>query len=128
LIGRTYVAMMVLVNATALMIYDLTGRFGSFHVASLISVATVTAGVIPVVRRQPRPGWVEMHGTFMCWSYVGLIAAFTAEIITRVPGIRFGPAVIAATGTVMVIGGILIHTRVPRILRRLPSPQVATKG
>ena len=53
-IGRAYVAAMLLLNLTALLIYDLYGRFGPFHVAALISLATVLAGIVPVLRRRPR--------------------------------------------------------------------------
>jgi hypothetical protein len=110
---------MVLLNATALMIYDLYGRFGPFHVASVISLATVGAGFVPVYLRRPQAGWMQLHATFMCWSYVGLLAAFVSEVAVRVPGVGFGPAVIAATVLVGVGGAILIHTRVPRILMAL---------
>jgi uncharacterized membrane protein len=34
--GLLYVVVMVLLNATALMIYDLFGRFGPFHVLALV--------------------------------------------------------------------------------------------
>jgi len=117
-IGQAYVLSMLLLNATALMIYDLTGRFGPFHVASLVSLATVGAGFAPVYVRRPRATWMHLHAMFMCWSYVGLLSAFASEIATRVPGIRFGSAVVAATVPVVAGGAMLIHTRVPRILAR----------
>ena len=115
-IGQAYVLSMLLLNATALMIYDLQGRFGPFHVASVISLATVGAGFVPVYLRRPRAAWMQLHATFMCWSYVGLLAAFISEVAVRVPGIGFGAAVIASTVVVVVGGAILIHTRVPRIV------------
>jgi uncharacterized membrane protein len=115
-IGLGYVLSMLLLNATALMIYDLYGRFGPFHVASVISLATVAAGFVPVYLRRPRAAWMELHATFMCWSYVGLVAAFISEIAVRVPGIGFGPAVIATTLGVVAGGALLIHTRVPKIV------------
>jgi uncharacterized membrane protein len=115
-IGQGYVLSMLLLNGTALMIYDLYGRFGPFHVASVISLATIGAGIVPVYLRRPRIAWMQLHATFMCWSYVGLLAAFVSEVAVRVPGIGFGSAVIATTMIVMAGGAILIHTRVPRIL------------
>lgn len=115
-IGQGYVLSMLLLNATALMIYDLFGRFGPFHAASVVSLATVGAGFVPVYLRRPRAGWMQLHATFMCWSYVGLLAAFISEVAVRVPGIGFGAAVIASTVVVVVAGAILIHTRVPRIV------------
>ena len=124
LIGRGYVAAMILLNATALMIYDLSGRFGPFHVAALISLATLSAGFVPAFLRRPRVGWMPLHGTFMSWSYVGLLAAFLSEVATRVPGMDFGVGVIAATVIVVAGGVVLIHTRVPKILKRLARPAI----
>jgi uncharacterized membrane protein len=121
IIGRAYVLSMLLLNTTALMIYDLYGRFGSFHVAAVISLATVGAGFVPVYLRRPRRAWMQLHATFMCWSYVGLLAAFVSEVAVRVPRVGFGSAVIAATMVVVAGGAVLIHTRVPRILAALTT-------
>jgi hypothetical protein len=52
----------------------------------------------------------------MCWSYVGLVAAFVSEVAVRVPGVGFGYPVIVATAVVVAGGGVLIYWRVPRIL------------
>jgi uncharacterized membrane protein len=114
--GQAYVLSMILLNATALMIYDLYGRFGPFHVASAISLATVGAGFVPVYLRRPPSSWMQLHATFMCWSYVGLLAAFVSEVAVRVPGVGFGSAVIVATVLVVAGGTVLIHTQVPRIV------------
>ena len=117
--GRAYVVSMVLLNVTGLMIYDLYGRFGPFHVAAVVSLATVCAGFVPVYRRRPHRTWMEVHGIYMGWSYVGLVAAFISEIAVRVPGVRFGPGVIVATALAMGGGALLIHTRVSKIVSRL---------
>lgn len=114
-LGRLYLLAMVLLNATALMIYDLFGGFGPFHWGVFLSVAMLGAGFVPVFMRRPRESWTRLHATFMCWSYLGLVAAFLSEIAVRVPGLGFGPAVIAATGVTVIVGGMLIHTRVPPI-------------
>jgi hypothetical protein len=110
---------MVLLNATALGIYDLYDRFGPFHVGALISVATLIAGFAPVILRRPRANWIEIHAYFMCWSYVGLVAALVAEISVRVPGVGFGPAVIGALIASVVLGAVAIHTRVPGLVRQM---------
>lgn len=121
-LGRCYLLAMVLLNVTALMIYDLFGGFGPFHWAALLSAATLGAGFVPVFLRRPRASWTRLHATFMCWSYVGLVAAFLSEIAVRIPAIGFGPAVIAATGATVIGGGILIQTRVPSIVAALAKP------
>ena len=62
-LGQAYVLTMALLNVTALMIYDLYGRFGPFHVASLISLATVGGGFVPVyLRRHEGHGYTYMRG------------------------------------------------------------------
>jgi uncharacterized membrane protein len=114
-IGQAYVVSMLLLNATALAIYDLYGHFGPFHVASFTSLATIIAGFLPAFLRRPETSWPALHATFMCWSYVGLVAAFISEIAVRVPGMRFSPAVVGATVIVVAFGALAIHTKVPKI-------------
>jgi uncharacterized membrane protein len=122
-VGFAYLMAMAALNVTALWIFDLTGRFGGFHIAAIISLATILAGYLPVVFRRPRQ-WMPVHGIFMGWSYVGLVAAFLSEIAVRVPGVGFSTGLI--TTTIMAIGGgaLLIHTRVPVIARRISSRAV----
>jgi uncharacterized membrane protein/tetratricopeptide (TPR) repeat protein len=120
--GHLYVASLVATNITALNIYDLFGQVGPFHVAAIVSLATVVAGMIPVVTRRPRARWFETHAYFMSWSYVGLVAAAGAEAAVRLPAVPFGPAAFAATLLVTLAGALLIHghhgARVQRALRR----------
>jgi uncharacterized membrane protein len=120
--GHLYVASLLATNITALNIYDLFGQFGPFHVAAIVSLATVIAGMIPVVTRRPRNHWFETHAYFMSWSYVGLVAAAAAETAVRLPAAQFGPAAFAASLLITVAGALLIHGRhgalVQRALRR----------
>ncbi len=44
--GRVYLATMLVLNISALSIYQLWGHFGPFHVAAVISLFTVMMGVI----------------------------------------------------------------------------------
>ena len=110
-LGWTYLIAMVLLNVTALAIYRLTGSFGPFHVAAILSLASVTAGVIPAVRRKPAVTWVEHHYWWMTYSYLGLIAAAVAEVMTRVPGVRFWWTVVIASVAVFVVGVPIIRRR-----------------
>ena len=118
-LGWVYVGSMVALNVTALMIYRLFGGFGPFHVAALFSLATVVAGIIPAVRRQPRTGWLDRHYFFMTYSYLGLLAATAAEIGTRVPGARgvFWWTVVV-TSVVVIAGGFMM-------IRRRAAPTLA---
>ena len=102
--GYIYVASMVIVNATAFMIYRLFGGFGPFHVAAVISLATLLAGMLPVIFRRPVMGWLPLHFSFMYYSVIGLYAAFVSEIVTRVFTSHFGMWVALGTGTTMFVG------------------------
>ena len=118
-VGLLYVVSMVLLNATALSIYDLFGRFGVFHWLAIVSLATVSMGVVHVWFRWPARSWMEQHAHAMSWSYAGLIAAFFAEIGARVPGVGFATGVIVPSIVVMAAAAVLIHAGVPRIIGRL---------
>ena len=100
MIGYTYGIFMLTVNGTAFGLFGLFGNFGPFHAAALISLATLAAGMIPVMIRTPQ--WFKLHLSFMYYSVIGLYAAFASEVIVRIPGIPFGPAVGLATALVMI--------------------------
>lgn len=124
-IGWIYVASMLLLNGTALMIYRLFGGFGPFHVAAVFSLATVVAGTVPAVRRRPA-NWVERHYAWMTWSYVGLCAATVSEVATRTPGFRFWWAVAVGTFAVVGIGAVLIRRNAGPVLAPFrPAPPVS---
>jgi uncharacterized membrane protein len=90
-LGYAYVGSMLLLNVTALSIYDFTGRWGLFHWFAAASLLTVVGGFVPVFLRRPAGTWLDWHYAFMCWSYVGLSAAAVSEALTRVP--QLWPAV-----------------------------------
>lgn len=112
--GWTYVAAMGVLNGTALMIYDLFGGFGPFHVAALLSGVTLVGGLVPALRR--RRGWIARHANWMAWSYVGLLAAAASETATRWLHLGFGTTVLVATAAVVVGGALVIRARLPRTL------------
>jgi uncharacterized membrane protein len=107
--GWVYAAGMILLNATALMIYRLTGAFGPFHVGALFSLVTVGMGTAAAVRRTPPGRWLERHYRWMAFSYVGLVAAAVSEVGTRIPGFRFWWAVVAASALVIGLGARMIR-------------------
>ncbi len=81
--GHGYFWAMVGVVATALSLYNLTGRLTPFHFFAVVAGATVAAGLWSVLSRRPKKVWIEAHANWMAWSYVGLLAAFVAESLTR---------------------------------------------
>ncbi len=113
-VGRWYFAFMLAMNGTALLDYELFGRFGPFHWMALISLATVVAGYLAV--RNRKAYWKPRHAYLMAWSYVGLIAAATAEVASRVPGWSFGSSVVMSSLVVILVGGWIMHRRIPLII------------
>ncbi len=107
-IGYVYGISMLIVNGTAFGLYQLFGKFGPFHFAALISLATLLAGMVPVLFRTK--SWLRFHLSFMYYSVIGLYAAFASEIIVRIPGISFGPAVGIATALVMMTAIFLFRS------------------
>ncbi|MDX1460957.1 MAG: DUF2306 domain-containing protein [Xanthomonadales bacterium] len=116
-IGRLYLAAMISANTSALLIYDLWGHFGPFHIAAVVSLVTVLMGAIVAWRRKPAPGWRTVHAYWMSWSYVGLLAAAVAETSTRTLDFDFGLTVAVATLLVIVAGAVVINRQLPRTLR-----------
>jgi uncharacterized membrane protein len=114
LLGRSYFVMMIATNVSAFLIYEVYGRFALFHWMALFSLLTVVAGYIPA--RTRKPFWRRRHAYFMSASYVGLLAALAAEILTRTPWLSFIGAVSVASTAVIVVGLIVMFVRIPRLL------------
>jgi uncharacterized membrane protein len=126
-VGWTYAAAMLALNGSALWIYRLTGTFGPLHVAAVISLGTVLAGVWSAWSRKPGDRqWLRRHYSLMSWSYLGLVAAAVAEVATRVPAVQaiaggptpaFWITVALASIAVFVFGGRIIIRREKTVLR-----------
>ena len=81
--GYAYVYAILVADGAAMLLYRFTGGFNFFHVGALVNVVFVITAIVPVLRT-PRPsGWKHWHYYFMSWSYVGLIAAASSEVIVR---------------------------------------------
>ena len=115
--GYVYVGSMVILNATAFLIYHLFGRFGPFHVAAVFSTVSILGGMVPMFFRRQITGWLHWHYFFINWSVVGLYAAFWAETLVRlVPMAQFWPVVVGATVGTAITGSILIRKNKSRFL------------
>lgn len=113
--GYAYGASMLLVNLSAFGLYRLFGTFGPFHVAAVVSLLTLIAGIRPALGRPRAPNWLQHHMVYMYWSVLGLYAAFFSEVMVRVPlGASFTKAVAGATVATMVLGVVFQG----RLLRR----------
>ncbi|MFT5140305.1 MAG: putative membrane protein [Lysobacterales bacterium] len=114
--GRLYLASMLIVNLSALLIYDLWGHFGPFHVAAIFSLVSVLIGVSAAWRRSPARYWKITHAYWMSWSYVGLLAAAVSETSTRYLNFDFGWSVGIATTAVVLVGATVINRNLPTML------------
>ena len=133
-LGWTYVVSMLLLNATALTIYRLFGRFGPFHVGAIFSFVTVVAGTAAAIgarrargRRsaEDRARSLERHYAWITWSYVGLAAAAVSEIATRVPALRPRPGQGMVFGVTVALSTLLVVVVGARLIRRHRSALLA---
>jgi uncharacterized membrane protein len=122
--GWAYAACMGGVNGTALFIYRLTGRFNLFHALAVASLVMVAAGLAQVApRRRPRR-WLWRHYQYMCWSFVGLLAATNNEAFVRVPPLTRLTAttvpalpMLVTAGLVAACGLVIVRTQEPVLTR-----------
>jgi uncharacterized membrane protein len=117
-LGRVYVASMVTLNVSSFFIFQLTGEFSPFHVAAFLSLATVIAGLLPLYRRRPAEGWLELHFQFMVGSYIGLLAAAASEVAVRIPDSPFWWAVIVSSAVIIMAGIMILAHQRPKLLAR----------
>lgn len=118
-VGHVYVTSMLALNVSALLIYRLTGHFNAFHAFALFSFVNLLGGMGTVLLRRPKRRWLPMHAAFLTGSYVGVVAATAAEIVSRVPGWHFGLSVGVATLVITGIGAYLIATRMEGALKKM---------
>jgi uncharacterized membrane protein len=125
--GYAYVYAILIADGAAMLLYRFTGAFNIFHVGALVNFVSVLIAIVPMLRT-PRPaGWKHWHYHFIAWSYVGLIAAASTEIIVRLsqPETRGMAWSLTAVVTALVtaIGYALIQRYRPP--RDSPAPVAA---
>ena len=131
-LGHAYVWAMVGVVGTSFAMFNMTGRFTPFHFAALVAGVTIIGGMWTVLGRRPKGQWIEAHGTWMAWSYVGLMGAFVAESLTRfvMPALREtleANALLPAFWTLVAVGSFFaVGVGARLIRRRLPAAVAAT--
>ena len=134
-LGHVYAMSMLGVLASAFGICDLTGSFGPFHFAAIVGSVTLAGGLWTVLMRRPKKNWITAHAIWMSWSYIGLIAAFFAESLTRFVMPRLAPvlasnaqawgafwtSVAVASFAVFGVGWWLVKTRLPAAVAATPA-------
>ncbi|MCH7407901.1 DUF2306 domain-containing protein [Belliella sp. DSM 111904] len=106
--GYFYVIFMVLVCGSAFFIYNLTGKFGVFHILAIVGFVTLLAGMIPIWIKIIQKKYQVFHLWFMYYSVLGLYAAFASELIVRIPDRPFYTMVAIATGLIFFLGSLFI--------------------
>ena len=82
--GRVYGISMIIVCASAFMIYRVHNSIGILHFFAFVSTLTLFLGLLPLYYKGYRNPIVA-HLSWMYWSVIGLYCAFAAEIFTRLP-------------------------------------------
>ncbi len=85
LLGLLYIFSMFATNITALIMYDFTGGPNFFHIAAAMSLATSIGALVAIVVYASTRARLalETHMELMSWSYLGVVLAAVAEVITR---------------------------------------------
>jgi len=80
LLGRTWVVLMLYVSFTSFWIKELNpGEFSYIHILSVVTIVTVSLGVLAAVR-----GDITSHRGNMTGSWIGLLGAFIGAVAVPV--------------------------------------------
>ena len=121
-LGYVYVVCMVVGDLAILTVFRFNGRFNVFHVGAIANLLCIFMALRPMLAMPRPPQWKLTHYMWICWSYVGLLAAALTEFIIRtqpLPG--RGATILAtilATSLVCGVGAWLITRYRPR-----PAPE-----
>lgn len=118
-LGYGYVAVMAVMLGTSFGIDRQYGGFGIFHVAALLSTATLLLGMVPVWRRRPVRQWRMLHYSFLYLSVLELYVALVAEVLVRRPGWSFWEVAGVSVAVVALPGAALFG----RLRGRWHSPR-----
>jgi uncharacterized membrane protein len=82
-LGYGYVYAMLVVDCSALLVYQFTGRFNLLHALAIMNLACIVLAIVPMLRNPRPPGWKILHYYWMSWSYVGLLAAAGTQLVVH---------------------------------------------
>ncbi len=122
LVGWTYVGAMAGLVLTSFAIYDNYGRFGAFHVLSLVSGATLAMAMSYPLFRRNDPSWMESHYVWIGYSYIGLWMAIGSHFLQYVPTWPTAIQLLVFWGLPLGIGSALLFGQKRRTLARLQRP------
>ncbi|MGB5188547.1 hypothetical protein [Robiginitalea sp.] len=119
--GYFFTISLVLVNGSAALMYNLTGRFNLLHVFVMISLGSLIYGMIPAIRRKP-VNWLRRHISGMTGAALGVWAAGLAELTIRVlPGFLNPTQIMGIAAGIGVVFFFLIGFLIGRFIKALPD-------
>lgn len=125
-LGRVFVALLLLTNVPVLFLYEATGRPGPFHVLAVVSLATTGLGLLSGRRaaQGPRSGArIEAHAALMTWSWIGVATAGLAQLANRQLPEQSPWPVLAVVGLASAVGLSLV----PRYVTSQRTPRGAPR-
>ena len=135
--GYAYVAAMLVVCLAGLPMRGFMGTISPFHVLAIVSLVTVTAGLIAAIvsarSRGGRDGMLYAHMKFMAWSYIGLVAAGLAQFGSRVAagyglgGFEIGVSIAVVSLATCFAGATLVNLNAKSLAARY-APNAAQTG
>ena len=125
LLGLLYAFAMLLTNISALMLFNLTGHFGVFHVFALLALSYTLVGLaMPILRPS---NWLKAHVQWMGWSYLSLLAAALNELVIRLPLHMNTPPRIVGVGLAIAViltsAGLFLRPYLNRLAESHSTPQ-----
>lgn len=114
-IGTVNVLALVLVDVAALSLHR-EATFGVFHALAVASLVTIAVGLSPLLLGKRSPPVIATHAYCMTWSYAGLVAAGSGQLVVAIGQGDGGWAVPVVIGAVLSISGVVIFGRVPSTL------------
>lgn len=117
--GYVFAIGLLLVNASAMCMYNLTGTFNFLHVFVLISLLSLFYGMWPVLRRKSE-NWLSRHVRGMTGAVLGVWAAGFTELTVRLlPSLLAPKQIIGVAIGVGVVFFFLIGFLINRFLTNL---------
>jgi uncharacterized membrane protein len=126
-LGRVFLASMILVNVPVLLLYEDTGRPGPFHVLAVVSLVTTTLGWLSVRRRPRGSRAIAGHASFMTWSWIGVVTAGLAQLGNRQLPEHSPWAVVAVVGVATGMGLVWVPRSVSRQLDVRPPRRASAE-
>ncbi len=122
LIGRTWVVLMLYVSVTSFWIKELRpGEFSLIHILSIVTIVTVSLGLLAAVR-----GDIQAHRGNMIGSWLGLVGAFIGAVavpVRHIPTFVVTEPVQAFAALVaVIITAAAVVTTAKTIAGALPEP------